>query len=316
MNNRPMKVNTVSVVTPSYQQGEFIEETIRSVLCQQGDFFIDYIIMDGGSRDGSLDIIKNYETILHENCTIRKKDGLNYYVKKKEFPWNNCLGISYRWSSGADGGQVRALQAGFRMAKGDIFCWLNSDDMYCRSDVLQRVATYFDAQPGLGLLFGDGIFISRTGEHLGVHHVNRIDLKQLLYLDYHILQPASFFRADIYCEKNLDSRLQCAFDADFFIRHLTEGMVYRKVDDGFAAFRYYLENKTISMSKIKCRESLMIARRYSKNRVYYIIAVFYRHAELWLHPVLQVKKGIKFRLFVAIRRICYFLVTGQYKPRS
>lgn len=312
-----MKVNTVSIVTPSFQQGEFIDETIRSVLGQQGNFFIDYIIMDGGSRDGSLDIIKTYATLLRGNCATRKIAGLNYYVNtKKEFLWNNCRGTSYRWRSGPDGGQVCALKAGFSMAQGDIFCWLNSDDIYCRPDVLQKVVDYFSAQPELALLFGDGIFISKTGERLGVHQVKRIDLQELLYLDYHILQPASFFRADIYCEKDLNSRLHCAFDADFFIRHLTKGVVYRKVDDRFAAFRYYPENKTISMSKRKCRESLMIARRYSKNRVYYIIAVFYRHAELWLRPFIHAEKGIKFRLFVAIRRLCYFLVTGKSTPRS
>jgi glycosyltransferase involved in cell wall biosynthesis len=63
-----MKACTITIVTPSYNQGEFIEETIQSILVQKGDFFIDYIIMDGGSEDESVEIIKEYETLLKENC--------------------------------------------------------------------------------------------------------------------------------------------------------------------------------------------------------------------------------------------------------
>ena len=98
----------ISIVTPSFNQGPFIEETIRSVLLQ-GYPDIEYIIMDGGSTDGSLEIIKKYEKWLSH------------------------------WHSGPDKGQSNAINRGFEIAKGDIFAWLNSDDHYC-PDALKRVA--------------------------------------------------------------------------------------------------------------------------------------------------------------------------------
>ena len=78
-----MNPKIISIITPSYNQDKFIEETIQSVLSQRGDFYIDYIIMDGNSNDNSVDIIKKYETQLKENCKVKKIDGLTYFVKEK-----------------------------------------------------------------------------------------------------------------------------------------------------------------------------------------------------------------------------------------
>jgi hypothetical protein len=199
------------------------------------------------------------------------------------------------------------------MAEGDIYCWLNSDDLYADPDVFQKVSYYFESEPHIKLLFGDGIFISKTGEQIGVHHVDNINLKRLLYLDYHILQPSTFFSADIFADKDLDAMLDCAFDADFFIRRLKHGDPYKKVNDLFGAFRYYDENKTIALKEKKYKESMEITRRYSNNPFFYAVSAFYRKAEILLHPAVHIKKGFKFKLFALIRRICYFLVTGKFK---
>jgi glycosyltransferase involved in cell wall biosynthesis len=137
----------ITVVTPSYNQGRFIEETVQSVLMQEGNFYIDYIIIDGASTDNSAVVIKKYETLLQENCRTIEKFGLKWYARgernEKKFRWNNCLGISYRWLSEKDNGQVDALKKGFRLARGDIYCWLNSDDIYIHPTVLQKVTDYF-----------------------------------------------------------------------------------------------------------------------------------------------------------------------------
>ncbi len=303
----------ISIITPSYNQGPFIEETIQSVLFQRGKFYIDYIIMDGHSTDQSVEIIKKYEILLKENCCVIEKDGLKWFVKKKEdFQWNNCLGISYRWKSKKDSGQVDALKKGFRMARGDIYCWLNSDDIYVRPDVLQKVFSYFEKEPGLKLLFGDGPFISKTGKEMGLHHVDRINLKELLYLDYHILQPSSFFHKDIYNETHLDEQLICAFDANFFIRMLYNGISYKKVNNHFAAFRLYEENKTLRLTKTRHKELIQIANRYSKNHYFLIVSTIYRTIQRFYETRFKKKKPFVW-FWILVRRICYKLITRKWK---
>ncbi len=251
---------------------------------------------------------------MRENCDVwENESGERYYVKKNEsFELNNCFGISYRWKSERDLGPVDAVRKGFQASDGSIFCWLNSDDYYAHEDVLERVTYYFESDPKLQLLFGDGIFVSRNGEQLGVHHVDDIDLYELLYLDYHILQPSTFFTKEIYEDRFLDNRFTCAYDAHFFIRLLKNDVGYKKVDDVFGVYRYYEANRTISLSKKKYKESMEIAWEYSKNVYFYAISAAYRKAENILHPVVVTKRGLKYKLFVLIRRICYFLITGKF----
>src|SRR4030065_830719 len=101
----------VSVVTPSYNQGRYIEETIKSVLSQEGDFRIEYLIMDGGSTDNSVEVIKKYDRLLKEG---------RWPVK--------CLGITYSWTSEKDKGQTDAINKGFAGCTGEILNWINRDD--------------------------------------------------------------------------------------------------------------------------------------------------------------------------------------------
>jgi glycosyltransferase involved in cell wall biosynthesis len=269
--------------------------------------------MDGGSMDNSLETIEKYGKLLAENCGIIEKEDLKWYVKKDTgFPWNQCLGISYRWISEKDNGQVHALKKGFRMAKGHIYDWLNSDDIYANPEVLQRVCTYFDQDPALELLFADGTIISKTGEKLKLYHVDRINLKELLYLDYHILQPSTFFRKHIYKETLLDDQLICTFDANFFIGLLYNGVNYQKVNDIFSAIRLYEETKTLKFTKKRHKELLHIAGRYSKNHYFLIISTIYRTIQGIYETRFKKKKPFVW-LWIITRRICYKLVTGKWK---
>jgi glycosyltransferase involved in cell wall biosynthesis len=307
---REMKI--ISVITPSYNQGLFIEETIQSVLMQTGNFFIDYIIMDGGSTDRTAEIIKNYEDLLTRNCKLLENDGLKYYVKmNQDFPWNNCLGISYRWKSEKDKGQVDALKKGFSLAKGHIYCWLNSDDIYLNNNVYQKVSDYFDQSPELQLLTADGTFITKDGEKIGIHHVEHIQFKELLYLDYHILQPSTFFHKDIYNENNLNEKYICAFDADFFIHMLFDGVTYKKVNDRLGAFRFYHDNKTLGLSKKRWVEQRKIAWSYSKNIFYLLISIIYRYYEIVLKPRYSGKRKTFDRFFILLKKISYKIITGK-----
>jgi len=303
----------ITVVIPSYNQSEFIEDTIRSVLAQEGNFYIDLIIMDGKSIDPSVEIIKKYETLLIQNCSTMEHNGLKFYLKKSDdFRYNHCLGVSYRWTSEPDNGQVDALKKGFRLAVGEIYCWLNSDDIYLETAVFKKVWNYFDENSSIGLLFGDGLFLSRSGEPTGIHHVDEINLKELLYLDYHILQPSAFFRKALYNESYLDEAYFCAFDADFFIRLIKDGAVYRKVEDRFSGFRFYESNKTNAYRKKRYEEIMRVVRTYSRDFFLIWVSAFYRGVEVMLHPSPLKKGGIRHKLFVGIRRFCYFLVIGRW----
>ncbi|MDM8542682.1 glycosyltransferase [Desulfococcaceae bacterium HSG9] len=283
-----------SIVTPSYNQATFISETIESVISQEGKFEIEYFVMDGGSTDDSVQIIKNY--------TDRLEKG-DWQVK--------CDGIKMSWVSEKDRGQVDALKKGFKQAKGDIYCWLNSDDIFVDENVFQKVVNYFEADPDLGLLTADGPFITKDGLETGIHHVDQINFKELLFLDYHILQPSTFFRQNIYKNQYLNERYICAFDSDFFIHIISDGVKYKKTDDRFGAFRFYPENKTASLNKRRYLEAIQISLTYSKNIYFILIGIVYRFFEVILKPRYFGKVMIFNQIFTIIQRISYKLITGK-----
>ena len=124
----------ITVVTPSYNQGRYLEATIDSVL-SQGVRDLEYIIMDGGSTDGSVEIIQKYAKYL-----------------------------SY-WQSAKDGGQTQAIHLGFERATGEVLCWINSDDRY-EPGALALAVREFEANPKLQLVYGDYILVYPNGREL------------------------------------------------------------------------------------------------------------------------------------------------------
>lgn len=288
-----MKIPFFSVVTPSYNQGEFIEETIKSVIAQEGDFYIDYIIMDGGSNDNSVEIIKRYE----------------WLVKEGRWPIR-CQGIGYRWVSEKDGGQVDAIEKGFALAEGDIGIWLNSDDIFHDTRVFERVLREFDQDDTIEMVTGDGTFMDRSGHEFGLHHVDRLDFTELLYLDYHILQPATFLRKSVYKKERLDRSYNYCFDAEYFIRLISKGYKYKKNNDNLACFRLYPATKTLSGLGKRYRESLRISRSYGQNRYCFMISSIYKYFEI----VLQNKYRVMIIKWITdvMRTISYKAITGEW----
>jgi len=180
----------ISIVTPSYQQGQFIEETIRSVLLQ-GYPNIEYIVMDGGSRDETLSILDKY----------------NDYVQ---------------WISEADDGQTDAINKGWKRATGSILAYLNSDDTYARG-AINQVIHFFIANPDVDMVYGDAIHIDQQSETIVRCHSGPLDLKRYLCGDYYLPQPTVFFRSKITREIGyLDPELNLAMDLDYWLRILQE----------------------------------------------------------------------------------------------
>jgi len=156
----------VSIVTPSYNQGRFLERTILSVLNQNYPN-LEYIIMDGGSTDGSIEIIRKYEKYLAH------------------------------WVSEKDGGQAHAIVKGFGRCTGKILAYLNSDDTYV-SEALLEVSRAFMRHPTCDLVFGDTNFIDAADNMIGECRFTRFDFATLIYEGSSLHQPSAFWASDTY----------------------------------------------------------------------------------------------------------------------
>jgi len=217
----------ISVITPSYNQGRYLAETIESVLSQKGDFYLDYIIVDGGSTDNSVEIIKRYERLLNEGASQVK-----------------CRGIKYRWISERDRGQTDALIKGFRMAEGEILAWLNSDDLYLPC-TLQTVAAFFRANPEAALLYGDAHYSDANGEIIGRYPTEDFNLVKLAYFNF-ICQPSTFFLKEAFgAVGGLDDSLHFAMDYDLWIR-MAKKFDFKYLPDFLSTYRLHQESKTVS----------------------------------------------------------------------
>lgn len=177
----------VSIITPSFNQARFLEETMLSVLNQDYPN-LEYLVVDGGSQDGSLEIIQKYAHRL---------------------AW---------WVSEKDQGQTDAINKGFGRAKGEILAWLNSDDTYLPGAISQAVA-YLQAHPEAGMVYGDANLIDQQGIIIGKFPARQTDYKRLRQGFVHIPQQAAFFRADLWRQVSpLDPGFYFAMDYDLWVR--------------------------------------------------------------------------------------------------
>ena len=223
--NRP----TISIVTPSFNQGEYIEETIRSVI-QQDYPSVEYIIIDGGSTDNSVEIIKKY------------KKSLAY------------------WVSEPDHGQADAIVKGFKRATGNILGFLNSDD-YLLPHSLQVVAGEFSKNESLEFVVGRSIVVDRQSKLKYTWTPPFINYWTMLCTGCWFHQPASFWRKSAYDEVGgIDASLRFALDYDLFVR-LAKRKRPKIIKEILAAFREHEQSKTSTLQDICKEESLMIQKR-------------------------------------------------------
>jgi glycosyltransferase involved in cell wall biosynthesis len=201
-------------VTPSFNQALFLEQTLRSVL-EQDYPNLEYIVIDGGSSDGSLEIIQKYA------------DRLAY------------------WQSQPDQGQTDAINQGFARASGEILAWLNSDDLLLPGAVSAAVRA-LQAHPEAAMVYGDALLINAEGKTIGKFPAAQTDYRKLRRGYVHIPQQASFFRADLWQQvAPLDVSFYFAMDYDLWVRLAALApLVY--VPELWAAFRLHGAGKSIA----------------------------------------------------------------------
>jgi glycosyltransferase involved in cell wall biosynthesis len=220
----------VSIVTPSYNQGKYLETTMRSVLAQ--DYArIEYILIDGGSTDSSLDIIRTYE------------DQLAY------------------WVSEPDQGQTAALNKGFEQAQGEVFAWLNADDTYLPHAVSEAVA-FLQAHPEVGMVYGDANFIDAEGRVIGKFNAQQTSYQRLRRGGVYIPQQAAFWRASLWHRVGpLDPSYYFAMDYDLWVRLAQVTQLRYLPGHVWANFRLHDDAKTIAADERCWPEMLRIHRR-------------------------------------------------------
>jgi len=239
--------NTITIVTPSLNQGQFIEQTINSVLSQKGNFYIDYIISDGGSTDESVKIIKKYDELL----------------KIKKYPIE-CRGINYRWWSKKDNGQSHAINKGFKIAKGDILAWINSDDYY-EPGAFEFIMKKFKENQGVDLIYGNGYIINEKSKIKTSTNKKAGNIKILLQGKYYIFQPSAFFTKKIFNKTGmLDENLHYAMDYDLWIK------IFKNSKTLFSStilsnFRIWENSKTGSQQKNFSLDRKKIFIKYGGN---------------------------------------------------
>lgn len=217
----------VSIVTPSYNMAEYLGEAIESVLSQDYPR-IEYIVMDGGSSDDTIELLEGY------------RDRLLYV-------------------SAPDGGAAEAINRGFQMSQGSILAWLNADDFYLPGALSQAVR-HLMAHPDLGAVHGEANWVDGEGKMIGRYPTRHCGVAELSR-DCCVCQPACFFRREVFQAAGcLDPALHSAFDYDLWIR-MAKRTRFGRIPSCLANSRMHRANKTLSQRDTVFQESFRILKR-------------------------------------------------------
>lgn len=235
----------ISIITPSYNQNSFLEATIRSVLLQRYPN-LEYIIMDGGSTDGSINTINKYK------------------------PWLSHVCI------GADGGQAAAIASGFKIASGEILAWLNSDDIYLPGSLF-RVAHFFYSHPDYVFLSGDVNYIDENSKYICLEPAIETNLFLTKKSGIHgWRQPGTFWCAEVYNKVGgVDPRFSFCMDRDLFIRICAAGKSACAYGPPMAAFRIHGNQKTQTIRDVLYQENELLLRCYGSTKIFVLLRSFF-----------------------------------------
>ena len=259
---------SVSIITPSLNQGRFIERTIRSVLDQPvGD--LEYLVFDGGSTDETRDILKRYESRL-------------------------C------WVSEADRGQADAVNKGLRRCQGDVIGWLNSDDIYY-PNMVAAASEYLASRPDIDVVYGDANHIDEQDVIIEAYPTEDWDVQRLADVCY-LCQPAVFFRRRVVERFGvLNEGLHFCLDYEYWLRLGLGGARFERLRQVVAGSRLYAETKTLG-SRVKFHREINNMLRAQSGRVPDRWLFNYAHAVLDENGVPR-SAPFRFPVFVAATSI-------------
>jgi glycosyltransferase involved in cell wall biosynthesis len=207
----PADPPSIAIVTPSFNHAEYLSATVDSVLAQHYPR-LSYLVQDGGSSDGSIDILRSY-------------------------------GPRLIWRSGRDDGQAQAINHAFAACEGEVMAYLNSDDLLLPG-TLAYVAGVFHNRPEIDVIYGNRVFVDRDGLDIGRAVLPRHDAKALYWADY-VPQETLFWRRRVWeAVGPFDESFHYALDWDFILRAQHAGFKFRRVPRFLACFRVHDQQKT------------------------------------------------------------------------
>ena len=226
----------VSIVTPSFNQASYIEATIQSVLNQDYPQ-VEYIIVDGGSTDGTREVIEKYA------------DRVAWWVSEK------------------DRGQTDAINKGFARARGDVLAWLNSDDTY-QPGALREAVAALQANPQAAMVYGNANYTDENGRVIGRFPAAQTDYRRLRQGYVHIPQQAAFWRASLWKQVGpLDPSFYFAMDYDLWVRLAALAPLVYVAGEPWANFRLHRDAKTITADDRCWPEMLLVHQRLGGSRL-------------------------------------------------
>lgn len=225
-----MSTLSVSIVTPSYNQAEFIRDTIESVR-QQTYSDITHIVVDGESDDGTLDILREYDDL--------------------------------KWTSEPDRGQTHAINKGFERVDGDVVGWVNSDDPYVYRGTVATVVDTFE-RTSADIVFGHAITIGPDNEFLRAHYLPEFDPNKLKRHCY-LIQPSVFFRRHVVAENKLNETREYSMDYEFWL-DLADEYNWHRLDEVVAADRNHPARKIIQDAEASRADTVALRKEQGIDR--------------------------------------------------
>jgi glycosyltransferase involved in cell wall biosynthesis len=232
--NRPL----ISIITPSFNQGRFVEETIKSVLIQTYTN-IEYIFVDGGSTDNTMQIVEKY------------KDKINIIIHEK------------------DRGQADAINKGFKLAKGELVGWINSDDILY-PDCVEKIVEVYKLKNNAAIYYhSHNDIINEFGSLIETYQHKIPDRNHLLRTNYNIIQQGSFYNLDIVKKvEYLDLENYYCMDLDLWLKLSMQGEIVYTMDKPHSAFRIYSGTKTYT-GKAKFLNNIYTVLKNHGAKIYY-----------------------------------------------
>jgi glycosyltransferase involved in cell wall biosynthesis len=226
---RPMDTPLVSILTPSFEQGEFIADCIASVR-NQTYVAVEHVICDGGSKDDTLAVLRGSPA-------------------------------NVRWTSEPDRGQAHALNKAFSLSSGDVIGWLNSDDAYFDREAIARAVDILRSRPEIDVVYGHAALVGADNDLLHFLWAPRFNAWLFRYANF-IVQPTVFVRRDALGESLVDERLEFTVDRELWLRLWQEGRRFARLDRVVAIDRHHGARKSVAMEDVGRQEDDDLSAKY------------------------------------------------------